>query len=185
MLSNVTLVFLSPTFTYTLRRNARSNHMRIAIKGDGTCVVTVPKRVSAAEVDRLVQKKAVWIKEALENLKQNPRPYSWVGTTAELKKFKSSAMRLAKDRLLHFNKVYGFRVVSVGIRNQKSRWGSCSSAGRLNFSYKIALLPPHLADYIIVHELCHLGEMNHSLDFWRLVEKTIPDYKARRAELRA
>ena len=157
--------------------------MRIAIKGDGTCVVTVPKRVLIAEVDRLVQKRSAWIKEALENLKKNPRPYSWVGTTAELKKFKSSAMRLAKDRLLHFNKVYGFRVASVGIRNQKSRWGSCSSTGRLNFTYKIALLPPHLADYIIVHELCHLGEMNHSKRFWALVARTMPEYRKLKHEL--
>ena len=66
----------------------------------------------------------------------------------------------------------------------KTRWGSCSKKGTLNFNYKIALLSPELRDYIIVHELCHLGEFNHSSKFWLLVEKTVPNYKTLRKQIK-
>jgi len=72
----------------------------------------------------------------------------------------------------------------VKIRDQSSRWGSCSWKGNLNFSYKLVLLPEHLADYVVVHELCHLREMNHSPRFWALVSQTVPDYRAKRRELK-
>jgi predicted metal-dependent hydrolase len=134
-------------------------------------------------IEKLIAQKSDWIRDQVEKLKKHPRPYSFIGTPAELKKFKSSAMRLAKDRLQYFNQFYGFTWTSVGVRNQKTRWGSCSSAGRLNFSYKICLLPPHLADYIIVHELCHLGEMNHSKKFWALVARALPEYRQLKHEL--
>ncbi len=87
-------------------------------------------------------------------------------------------------RIAHFNNHYGFTIRKVAIRDTKSRWGSCSKQGNLNFSYKVFLLPPHIADYIIVHELCHLKEFNHGADFWALVAEMIPDHKAIRAELK-
>ena len=87
-------------------------------------------------------------------------------------------------RLTHWNQFYGFTFGRVTIKNHKSRWGSCSKKGNLNFNYKIALLPSELADYIIVHELCHLGEFNHSSRFWALVAKAIPNHRVLRARLR-
>jgi hypothetical protein len=98
---------------------------------------------------------------------------------------KEAARALVHARLAHFNQFYGFTYGSVAIRDQRSRWGSCSSAGNLNFNYRIALLPPHLSDYVIVHELCHRGEFNHSQRFWDLVARVMPDYLALRAELKA
>ena len=92
-------------------------------------------------------------------------------------------MKLATERIAHFNKEYGFVFKKISIRNQKTRWGSCSKTGTISFNYKIALLPPQLRDYIIVHELCHVGEMNHSRRFWALVARTIPDYASLRKEL--
>ena len=80
--------------------------------------------------------------------------------------------------------MYGVKCGRVAMRNQKTRWGSCSKEGNLNFNYKIAFLPPELADYLIVHELCHLKEMNHLPRFWALVEQTIPNHKALRKEMR-
>jgi len=84
----------------------------------------------------------------------------------------------------YFNAMYGLRCNRITIRNQKTRWGSCSRKGNLNFNYKIALLPQRLADYIIVHELCHLGEFNHSRKFWALVAQTMPDHVDLRKELK-
>jgi predicted metal-dependent hydrolase len=98
--------------------------------------------------------------------------------------YKEQARQIATERLAHFNQFYNFTYGRISIRSQKTRWGSCSKRGNLNFNYRIALLPPHLADYIIVHELCHIGQFNHSRDFWNLVAKADPEYKAHRAELK-
>jgi len=87
-------------------------------------------------------------------------------------------------RLAHFNAHYGYEWKRVAIRNQRTCWGSCTSLKNLNFNYKLLFLPPHLADYIIVHELCHLRELNHGQAFWDLVRQTLPEFEAHRRELR-
>ncbi len=97
---------------------------------------------------------------------------------------KTTALELVTSRLAHFNHTYNFTYHRITIRNQSSRWGSCSRKGNLSFNYRLALLPPELADYIIVHELCHLGEFNHSKKFWDLVEKAIPNWRILRNNLR-
>jgi hypothetical protein len=103
---------------------------------------------------------------------------------AEFLEYKEQARALVSERLAHFNRQYQFPIKRVSIRNQRSRWGSCSKKGNLNFNYRVVLLPLEVADYIVVHELCHLGEFNHSKKFWELVAKTIPDHKQIRKELR-
>ncbi len=102
----------------------------------------------------------------------------------EYLKHKEAARELVLRRLSYFNQFYNYKIGKVAIRNQKSRWGSCSTKGNLNFNYKLAIIPPHLADYVIVHELCHLGEFNHSQKFWDLVAKAMPEYKKMRDGLR-
>ncbi len=97
---------------------------------------------------------------------------------------KNEALIFISKKLEKFNKYYNFKYNRISIRNQRTRWGSCSRKGNLNFSYKILFLPEHLSDYIIVHEICHLKEFNHSKNFWNLVAKTIPDYLEKRRELR-
>ena len=97
---------------------------------------------------------------------------------------KEAARALVLARLAHFNQHYNFTWNRVAIRNQRRCWGSCSSQKNLNFNYKLILLPPNLCDYIIVHELCHLQEMNHGPHFWALVAEQIPDYKERIRELK-
>lgn len=88
------------------------------------------------------------------------------------------------ERLAAHNAHYGFSYKRIFIKNQKSCWGSCSEHGNLNFNYKLLFLPPHLADYVIIHELCHLAELNHSPRFWSLVAEVCPEYKKHRRELR-
>ncbi len=101
---------------------------------------------------------------------------------------KETARDMVHERVGHFMGHYGMRhgmaVGRIAIRNQKSRWGSCSKKGNLNFNYKLAFLPVELRDYVIVHEICHIKEFNHGRGFWDLVKETVPDYKEVRKRLR-
>lgn len=96
---------------------------------------------------------------------------------------KEYARNIILERLAHWNEFYQCTYYKVAIRNQSTRWGSCSLRGNLNFNYKVALLPEHLMDYVIVHELCHLIEFNHSRAFWDCMERALPDCSARKNEL--
>ncbi len=97
---------------------------------------------------------------------------------------KTEAREKILERLEYFNRHYAFSWKAVSIRNQKSRWGSCSKARTLSFNFRLILISPHLLDYVIVHELCHLAEFNHSRAFWARVSETVPDWKSHRAELK-
>jgi predicted metal-dependent hydrolase len=97
---------------------------------------------------------------------------------------REEARTLVHEKLEFFNQHYGFKYNKVFIKNLRSRWGSCSRKGNLNFHYKILDLAPSLQDYLIVHELCHLKEFNHGEHFWALVEEVIPSYHERRRALR-
>ncbi len=99
-------------------------------------------------------------------------------------KKREQARRFVENRIKYFNSFYNFKLNRIAIKNQMTRWGSCSSKGNLNFNYKVIYLKPALADYLIVHELCHLGELNHSKRFWTLVLKTIPNYVKINKELK-
>lgn len=103
----------------------------------------------------------------------------------EYKALNPVARALVTERLKHFNQHYHHKYNKIFIRNSRTRWGSCSSRANLGFNYRAAKLPPELLDYLVVHELCHLKEMNHSKNFWGLVSETIPDWKVRRRQLRA
>ena len=104
--------------------------------------------------------------------------------------YKEQARAIITERVGHFSEKYvaslqGLKVGRITIRNQRSRWGSCSRHGNLNFNYKIAFLAPELRDYVIVHEICHIKEFNHGRDFWNLVGETTPNYLELRRKLRA
>jgi predicted metal-dependent hydrolase len=92
--------------------------------------------------------------------------------------------RQVSERTAHFAKHYNISYGTISIRKQKTRWGSCSRARNLSFNYRLGFLPLHLVDYIIVHELCHLIEHNHSAKFWALVEQIFPEPKTLHKELR-
>ena len=97
---------------------------------------------------------------------------------------REQAQRFVQGRINYFNSFYRFEINRIAIKNTKSRWGSCSSKKNLNFNYKIIYLKPELADYLIVHELCHLGQFNHSKKFWALVSRTIKNYPKINRELK-
>lgn len=170
---------------YTLRKHRQAKRLKLAIYCDGNFVVTVPWRMSLWNVDQFIREHADWVLEKMKAMKKIGKNNLFArNDREEYLELKERARQLVHNRLEKFNKVYNFTYKGVAIRNQKTRWGSCSSKGNLNFNYKIALLPPRHADYIIVHELCHLKEFNHSKRFWNLVAKTIPEYEKIVAQLR-
>jgi len=161
---------------YTLNVSKRAKRLRIAIYCNGDFVVTAPKNVDLGVIEKFIIQKSKWILDKIDYFGGFPSSLKTKDTKDEFLKYKEVAHKLAQKKVLKFNKIYKFKYNKINIKNQKTRWGSCSVKGNLNFNYKIALLPEKLAEYIVVHELCHLGEFNHSYKFWKLVEKTIPDY---------
>ena len=99
-------------------------------------------------------------------------------------KYKNEALEFVCQRVSYYNQLYDFKFNRISIRNQRTRWGSCSKKGNLNFNYRLLILPQYLADYIIIHELCHLKEMNHSQGFWNLVARVFPNHLEIRKKLR-
>ncbi len=140
-------------------------------------------------IESLIKLKANWILDKINhfrNVAKNskiPRK-SKAEQKAEYARLKNDALKIATEKVAYWNTFYNFKYKNISIKNQKTRWGSCSRNGNLNFNYKIALISDKLADYLVVHEICHLGEFNHSAEFWALVAKTIPDYAIVRRELK-
>ncbi len=168
---------------YMLKRNRQAKRIKIAVSAGGVLSVTIPYRFSQTIVDRILSEHADWIIETIGKLKERGGRFTRY-TREHYLEHREAARVMAHERVAYFNRRYGFRFAGISIRDQKTRWGSCSRDGNLNFNYKIVLLPPCLADYVIVHELCHLGEFNHSPKFWNLVAQTIPNHRDLRKQLR-
>ena len=100
------------------------------------------------------------------------------------KRYRKAARAKFEARTAYYHQFTGGNYTSITVRDQKSRWGSCSSKGTLSFNYRLIFAPPEILDYVVVHELCHLTHMNHSKDFWNMVASVMPDYKVRKNWLR-
>lgn len=170
---------------YTIKVSNRAKRLRVAVYCDGSCVVTAPHRLPQNVIESFLIKKSQWLLDKISYFSSTNIGSSKVNDHAEFLKYKEMAFTIAQDRLNYFNEFYGYKWNKITIKNQKTRWGSCSRKGNLNFNYKIALLPTKFADYIIVHELCHLGQFNHSQKFWNLVSRAVPDYLDIRNELKS
>lgn len=177
---NRTVALGTATYDYTLRKSFRARRLRLSISSGGALAVSAPLWVSSRFIERFLETHAAWIERTVARFRRADVHPLARGGKREYAQHKEAARTLAALRLAHFNRDYGFRYSAISIRNQKTRWGSCSKQGNLSFNYRIALLPPELADYVILHELCHLGVFNHSVRFWELVSRTMPDYRERR-----
>ena len=178
------LTLKNKKISYTIRKSQRARRMRLAVYRDGSVVVTTPHDLSETIAERFVKEKSQWLLSKLAFFKQFEGRLIGPASNKDYLKHKERARDLAQRRIEHFNKIYKFKYNKISIKNQKTRWGSCSKKGNMNFNYKIALLPSRISDYIIVHELCHLKELNHSKRFWSLVERTMPNYQKVRNELK-
>lgn len=153
----------------------------IQIKPDGRVVVRCPKRMRIEEVRRFVESKSDWIEK---HLARRPPQDVVKYTPKEIEQLREQARKLVTERVRYYAPIVGVTYGQIAIRAQHTRWGSCSSKGNLNFNCLLALVPPEVLDYVVVHELCHRNEMNHSFHFWKEVERVIPYYKSCKKWLR-
>ncbi len=167
--------------TYKLIRSSRKT-IAIQITPAGEVVVRCPGRMRTQDVQRFVESKADWIRAHLAKFENRPalQPF----TQAEIKALADKALQYIPGRVKHFAPMVGVTYGGITIRNQRTRWGSCSSKGNLNFNCLLMLCPEEVQDYVVIHELCHRKHLNHSADFWEEVEKFCPDYRVHRKWLK-
>lgn len=165
---------------YTFIRSKRKT-ISIAVKPDGSVVVKAPLTCSKKRAESFVSEKQEWIEKAQKKVanRQSAPKFS----DAEVKSLKKQAKAELPSMVEELSKLIGVTYGTVSIRAQKSRWGSCSSKGNLNFNCLLMLLPENLRRYVVVHELCHRIEMNHSAAFWQEVGKYQPTFKEDRKQL--
>lgn len=164
----------------------KSNRKTIAIevRQDLRVIVRAPKRASNREIMKFVEQKQDWIAKHLAYMQiryeETRRAKEKQFTDDDIRKMKDEAKRVIPDRVKYYAGIMGVTFGKITIKNQKTRWGSCSSKGNLNFNCLLMMTPDKVRDYVVIHELCHLKQMNHSKMFWAEVEKVMPDYKVYR-----
>lgn len=166
----------------------RSNRKSVAveIRSDATVLVRAPFIMKDAEIWEFVKEKENWILTHLEKVEERREGLKTIEklSVTEIHKLADLALKVISMKVKHYAGLMNVQYGRITIRNQKTRWGSCSSKGNLNFNCLLMLAPDEVVDYVVIHELCHLIEMNHSKAFWKQVEQVMPDYKKHRKWLK-
>lgn len=166
---------------YRVIRSSRRT-ISVQIAPSGEVLVRCPRRMSNADIRRFVESKSGWIEKHLE--KRTAAARLPVFTDEQLQVLARQARQTIPERVAHFAPLVGVTYGRITIRSQHTLWGSCSGKGNLNFNCLLMLTPPEVLDYVVVHELCHRKEMNHSARFWAEVGQVLPDYEIPRKWLR-
>lgn len=168
----------------TVMRSRRKT-IALSLQADGSLVVRAPLGMSDAAIGRFVESKQAWIAKKRALLKQAHEHHGGEVLSAEaVAQLKTAASIDLHQRVAYWAPKVGVQAARVGIRTQRTRWGSCSSKGNLSLNALLMLAPESVRDYVVVHELCHLKEMNHSPRFWALVATVLPHYKGAEAWLK-
>lgn len=162
---------------YTLIRSNRKS-VAIQIKPGGEVVVRAPLRLSKRNIQLFVNSKEAWIRKHLETVEKSLDvfPEQDKFSRTELEELGEQALKTIPERVRFYAEKIGVTYGKITIRNQRTRWGSCSSLGNLNFNCLLMLTPSEVLDSVVVHELCHRKEMNHSKKFYEEIYKVYPDY---------
>ncbi len=167
---------------YAIRRSHGSRLVRLTVYPGGSVVVTAPSTMDDRAIKGFVLQKMPWILKKM-SICSRMVPMRPTGIV-EYREYRAQAQAVLTERIIHWNQSYGFGYHRIVIKNQRSLWGSCSKRGNINLNYRLLFLPIELRDYVVVHELCHLKEHNHSPRFWGLVAQALPEYRQARLELR-
>ena len=170
---------------YAVKRSRRARRLRLSVYPDGRLVATVPYGTREMIIRQFIREKLPWILSTIRFYRQFRGNVLLRQDSETYNKHKDAARTFIEKRLEFFNEYYGFHYNRVSVKNHKTQWGSCSEKRNLNFNYKLIFLPKRLADYVIVHELAHLHEMNHSRRFWGLIAEVLPDVHKRERDLRS
>lgn len=163
-----------PDITYKIIRSSRKS-ISLQIGTGNSLIIRAPKWLSDTEIHKFIISKEKWIKKHLADKQtlENTEPKL---TYEEINILAQKAIDYIPERVRHYAPLVGVTYGRITIRNQKTRWGSCSSKGNLNFNCLLMLTPPEVIDSVIVHELCHRKEMNHSKRFYEEIYKVYPEY---------
>lgn len=170
---------------YSARRT-----LGLEVLGSGQVKIRVPNRTKDGVIREFAESRKAWIVEKylLMERRQEEREKQGVPDYVEHPElealYREQARARISERVAWFARIMGVSYGRITIRAAKTRWGSCSAKGNLNFHWKLILMPEEVLDYVVVHELAHRKQMNHSPAFWAEVEKVLPDYRERRRWLK-
>lgn len=169
----------------------RSNRKSIALQvcSDGHVKVRAPYPMTDAEIGDFLKEKSKWIEKHLRMVEEEQERRAKEApiqrlSLEELQKLADQALKVMPEKVGYYAEKIGVSYGRITIRNQKTRWGSCSAKGNLNFNCLLMLAPDEVQNYVAIHELCHRKEMNHSPKFWAEVAKIMPDYEKYRKWLK-
>ena len=169
---------------------SRRRTLGLEVRADGRVILRAPKGLSNQAVMDFVKERQAWIvqkwfeTERIRRQKAERPPRDYEQNPALEAQYRKEARRRITERAAYFAEKMGVDYGRIAIKAAKTRWGSCSARGNLNFHWKLILMPPAILDYVVVHELAHRIEMNHSPRFWTQVERILPDYRERRRWLK-
>jgi len=161
---------------YILIRSGRKT-LSLSVRPDGTAEVHAPYRMPVSEIDAFVRSKADWLAKVRAKLASTAEMAAEAYSREDLRRMAKELKTALPGLLDRYARLLGVSYGRVAIRCQKTRWGSCSSKGNLNFNCLLAEAPDSVLAYVVAHELCHRKEMNHSKRFWALVAGVCPSYK--------
>ena len=160
--------------------------LAVQLREDGSVVARAPYGLPEKRIRKFVEEKEGWIRKKQAEMKDRQKNVRRLCFTPEQRwEYAQKAGETITARVSYYAARMGVSYGKITIREQKTRWGSCSSAGSLNFNWKLILMPKEVLDYVVVHELAHRREMNHSKAFYAVVEAVMPDYKVWQRWLRA
>lgn len=183
---NIELQKENQTLVLSVVRSARKT-IGLQVCENGDAVLRIPNQLSADALQKFLDSEHAWIWKKVEQMQTRMEQRQETGAVPVGKLSRDELEKIKKkieSRVNAYKKAMGVTIGWITIRNQKTRWGSCSSKGNVNFNYLLYYLPEELLDYVVVHELAHRRHMDHSQRFWEEVEKYCPDYRNCRKKLK-
>ena len=170
---------------YKVIRSMRKT-LALSLDGEGVVIVRAPLLCSPKTIDKFVRDSAPWIERQRRRAARIERTANEDGplTKEDIAALSREMKKALPAKLARYSALLGVRYSRVSVRCQRTKWGSCSAKGGLNFNCLLMLAPEEVLDYVVVHELCHLKHMDHSKEFWDMVASAVPDHKAHRKWLR-
>lgn len=164
--------------TYEIIKSSRKT-IAVEVRQDGSVLVRAPRNCPQSRIDTFLKEKQAWVLAKVEEQKEKEADSMKIQplSEAEQRLYRDKARDIFEQKVSYYARMMGVSYGRIAIRDQKTRWGSCSGEGNLNFNWRLIFAPAGVLDYVVVHELAHRKEMNHSPRFWKVVEDTMPEYR--------